>query len=67
MRGILAVVWLAVGIYLVVTTLRNRAYVNGLPPTKGNSAIKRQDRLVLLFGVGAIGIGLWHSFRYFIP
>ena len=48
-------------------TLRNRAYVKGLLKTKGNLSVKRDHLLFLVFGVSAIGIGLWHAFRYFDP
>ena len=60
-------VWLAAGASIVVMTLRNRAYVKGLPPTKGNLSIKRDHLLFLVLGVSAIGVGLWHAFRYFDP
>ena len=53
---------MAVGIYGLVTGLRNLPYIHSLPPSAGNKAIRRRQHQILTFSLGALVIGarlLW--------
>jgi hypothetical protein len=58
-------VWLAVGIYAVVSVYRNRMYVRSLLPTPGNQKIVRAQYGWLALGLLAILVGLWRLSAYF--
>ena len=50
--------WSAAGVYGLTTYLRHRAYIGGLPATRGNRIIKRQHTFGLIGGVGLIAVGV---------
>ena len=50
--------WLAGGVYGVVTGLRHRGYVRSLPRTPGNDGIKRQERIYFIASLIMIVIGI---------
>ena len=58
LRLAFALLWLAGGVYGVVTGLRHRAYVRSLPRTPGNDGIKRQERIYFIASVIMILIGI---------
>jgi hypothetical protein len=65
MKLVLGVAWLATGVYIIVSGMRHRPYLQSLPPTRGNRSIQRQDSAFTLFGVAAVALGIWHLVGYF--
>ena len=60
---LVAMAWFGAGGFAVVTALRHRTYVESLPPSPGNSNIKRENTTWLVVGVVMIVIGAWHTYR----
>jgi hypothetical protein len=61
----ISIAWLAVGLYIIVSGMRHRPYLQSLPPTRGNRSIQRQHSAFTLFGVAAVALGIWHLVGYF--
>jgi hypothetical protein len=64
-RLLLSVVWLGGGLYGIFTYLKYRAYVQNLPASPGNDALRRKHRNSLLWSIASIAIGLLWSIRLF--
>ena len=65
MRLLFAVLWLVVGAYCLYTPKSVRSYLGGLSDSPGSRQIKQRRYYLRIAGTVAIGIGLWHLFRFF--
>ena len=64
-RLVLAIVWLVVGAYCLYTPRSIRSYVSGLRDSPGNRQLRQRRYHLRIAGTVAVGIGLWHLFRFF--
>jgi len=64
-RLVLAVLWLLIGASCLYTRRSVRSYLSALPDSSGNRQLKQRRYYLRIAGTVAIGIGLWHLFRFF--
>jgi hypothetical protein len=67
MRLLLALAWLGVGSFGIVTVLGHRSYFQSLPHSRGNDKLRRHGTTYLLISTAMIGIGMWHLYMYLRP
>jgi uncharacterized membrane protein HdeD (DUF308 family) len=62
---VIGVAWLAAGVFMILSVIRHRRYIQSLPPSPGNQRIQRNDVFSRVAGVGAIVLGVWYLVAYF--
>jgi hypothetical protein len=58
MRLLLAAMWFCNGAYGIYTFVKYRTYVDSLPASEGNEALKRKHKTRLLWSLACVGLGV---------